>query len=424
MWLALLPLEQYHTGAMDGDSLRATPVVTAFVCRRGSVLLLRRSERVGTYRGQWAGVSGYVERPPVAQARVELAEEVGLRRSDARLRGMGPPVVVADARAARSWLIFPFLFQLRPGATIRTDWETAHTRWVRPEEVGDHKTVPGLSRALWRAWPPWGADRFWEEMEAVATDAVTGATDLALRALRAVARVRGASRERGLRALASLHPSMGIFPHLAARVLQEELRPAALAREIGAATVESARRAREMLAGRKRLLTLSASRAVKEALLGWDGEIVVCESRPKREGIALARELAQSGARVTVIADAALGVHVPRCDAVIVGADAIGDGFLVNKVGTRAAVLLAKEAGVSAYAVAQTHKVSPARWPHALGRQEAADLARVSGARVDNAVFDATPLQWFSAVITERGRLTKRMLREVRRQLAGTDLLV
>ncbi|GAI08379.1 unnamed protein product, partial [marine sediment metagenome] len=45
----------------------------------GEILLLRRSERVGSYRGRWAGVSGYIEKTPDEQAMVEIEEETSLR---------------------------------------------------------------------------------------------------------------------------------------------------------------------------------------------------------------------------------------------------------------------------------------------------------------------------------------------------------
>ena len=171
------------------------------------------------------------------------------------------------------------------------------------------------------------------------------------------------------------------------------------------------------------MLTHSASRACREALAMWaDGgkEVVVTESRPKREGVALARDLASAGLGVTLVSDAEMGVFVPRCDAVLVGADAISaEDQLINKAGTRLAVLAAREAGVPAYAVAQTHKVCPEGWPLALTPQEPSDLARVSGVRVANIAFDATPISWFTAVFSERGPLTAGLLTRTRRRLGG-----
>lgn len=408
---------------MREEIVNAIPVVTAFAYRRGKVLLLRRSERVRTHRGKWAGASGYVERPPLAQARVELREEAGVARGDAALRGIGRPLVVRDAEADCVWLVFTFLFRLREGTRVRTDWESVESAWVRPGELEGLDTVPGLAAGLARVWPPWGGARFWGEMEEIACDTVSGATELALRGLRVVGRVRGSDRRRALDAFASLHPSMGVFPHLAARGLRGRAAPERLARELEAATWDSARHAARALGRYGCVLTHSASRACREALLMWgkDGrEVVVTESRPKREGVALARELAGGGLRVTLISDAQMGLFVHRCDAVVVGADAIdGEGHVVNKAGTRLAVLAAREAGVPVYGVAQTHKICPPEWPVALTPQDPADLARVRGVRVANVAFDATPMSWFRRVFTEKGPLTRELLARTRRALAG-----
>jgi len=126
-----------------------TEVVTVFVTRGPDLLVLRRSERVGTYRGLWAGVSGYLERSdPEAQARVELAEELGLGDGDVVLLAAGAPIAIDDPASGRSWLVHPFLFGLKPGASPRLDWEHVELLWIRPEEMRSLKTVPGL----WEAW--------------------------------------------------------------------------------------------------------------------------------------------------------------------------------------------------------------------------------------------------------------------------------
>ena len=413
------------TAAMRAASLDAIPVVTVFLYRRGKVLLLRRSDRVSTYRGRWAGVAGYLERHPVEQARLELKEEVGVSGEDVALQGIGSPLLVRDPSVEKPWLVFTFLFRLKDGVRLTTDWETAAAEWVPPAEVARRDTVPGLADGLARVWPPWGQACFWREMEQVATDTTTGATDLAIRGLRLVSRLRGVSRRRGLSAYAAFHPSMGIFPHLAARALGGTMSLRALARELDRATAASAGAAAELLQQCRRVLTHSASRACREALLRWwqpGREVVVTESRPKSEGVSLARDLARAGLRVTLTSDAAVGVFVPRCDAVLVGADAIGgDDQLINKAGTRLIGLAAKESGIPCYAVAQTHKICPEDWPLALAPQEPRDLATVRQARVSNIAFDATPLSWFAEVVTERGPLTAALLAAVRRRLGSWE---
>jgi translation initiation factor 2B subunit (eIF-2B alpha/beta/delta family)/ADP-ribose pyrophosphatase YjhB (NUDIX family) len=434
--------------AMLSNPPELVPVVTAFPYRGGKVLLLRRSHRVSTYQGKWSGVSGYLERPPLMQARRELAEEVGVSRRQAALRGIGLPLPVEDQLARRNWLVFPFLFALGPRARarpegglrprVRLDWESLEAAWARPEELGGFDTVPGLAAALARVWPPWGGQGFWEEMEAIASDTEQGATALALRGLRAAARLRGAARRRGLRAFAALHPSMGLFPHLAARALAGEAAPAALARTLHTATLRSAQRAAGGLRRLQRVLTHSASQACQEALATWGKEgreVVVTESRPRREGVAMARALAGAGLKVTLITEAQIGLFLTRCDALVVGADAItGDDHLINKAGTRLAVMAALECGVPAYAVAQTFKICPPGWPTVLTPQDPADVARVSGPRAEpalraslrvaNIAFDSTPLAWFRTVFTEQGPLSKALLARTRRGLArGSRLL-
>ena len=57
-------------------SLPPRAVVTSFLQHEGKILVLRRSERVSTYRGCWAGVSGSIDgrRTPEQQARLEIRE--------------------------------------------------------------------------------------------------------------------------------------------------------------------------------------------------------------------------------------------------------------------------------------------------------------------------------------------------------------
>jgi 8-oxo-dGTP diphosphatase len=132
-------------------------VVTCFLLRRGAagdeILLLRRSQQVGTYRGRWAGVSGYLEEAdPLAQAYREVEEEVGLAPDEVSLLRTGEPLEVVDAEAGRRWIVHPFLFEVGPDAEVRVDWEHTEARWVRPEDVFAFESVPQLAEALMRVY--------------------------------------------------------------------------------------------------------------------------------------------------------------------------------------------------------------------------------------------------------------------------------
>ena len=137
-------------------------VVTCFLLRAGSggdeVLILRRSGQVGTYRGRWAGVSGYVEAEPLAQARREIVEETGLAPEETTLLKEGEPLAFRDEELNVRWVVHPFLFRVPPDASISVDWEHVEARWVRPEQLSEYETVPRLKEALARVYPQTESD--------------------------------------------------------------------------------------------------------------------------------------------------------------------------------------------------------------------------------------------------------------------------
>ena len=130
-------------------------VVTCFLEHNGQIMILRRSERVGTYRGKWAGVSGYIEAgtAPLQQALTELEEEVGLGEDDVELVQEGKPLEVVDSELGRKWIVHPFRFRVLKPDRIRIDWEHAEAKWIAPEDIGRHETVPGLLEAWQRVAP-------------------------------------------------------------------------------------------------------------------------------------------------------------------------------------------------------------------------------------------------------------------------------
>ena len=137
--------------------LKETKVVTCFLKRRqqghDEILLLRRSQHVGTYRGRWAGVSGYLEAPPHEQALKEIGEEAGLGLDEVTLVRKGKPLAVVDEGLGRRWLIHPYLFEVRHPEKIAIDWEHTEARWIKPEDMASYKTVPGLKEALEAVYP-------------------------------------------------------------------------------------------------------------------------------------------------------------------------------------------------------------------------------------------------------------------------------
>lgn len=123
-------------------------VVTCLLEHDGKVLLLKRSNLVGTYQGLWGGVAGYVEdyEDPYDTALKEISQETRVGLEAITLIKKGDPIEVLDTYEGKryDWIVYPFLFHIQDKALVRIDWEHDEYRWVYPSEVKKLDTVPGL----------------------------------------------------------------------------------------------------------------------------------------------------------------------------------------------------------------------------------------------------------------------------------------
>ncbi|EAT17085.1 NUDIX pyrophosphatase [Desulfuromonas acetoxidans] len=127
-------------------------VVTAFIRSHGKILLLQRSQKVGSYRGCWAGVSGYLEQDTaLQQALTEIREETGLQATQVALQVEAAVLEVKDSDLNRCWRVHPFLFELDDDtADIHIDWEHDGYQWLDPNNMRQLETVPLLIEAYQR----------------------------------------------------------------------------------------------------------------------------------------------------------------------------------------------------------------------------------------------------------------------------------
>ncbi len=141
-------------GVVELPDVRARPVVSAVLRNRGRILIVRRSEAVGSFQGRWSAVSGYIEgrEDPRDRAVREVREETGLRRLVHRATGQ-PVLARTDGTA---YLVHPFLFEV-PSRTVRLDWENVDHAWIRPADLGRYDTVPRLEEVVASVLPSTGS---------------------------------------------------------------------------------------------------------------------------------------------------------------------------------------------------------------------------------------------------------------------------
>ncbi|WP_435362888.1 NUDIX domain-containing protein [Haloarchaeobius sp. DYHT-AS-18] len=411
-----------------------THVVTAFLRNEGTVLLLRRSDAVGTYTGQWGGVSGFAEDAPDEQVLVEIAEETGLDEAAVELIGTGTPVRFTDEELDRNWVVHPYLFDCETQDVTLSD-EHDEYEWVSPTEIPRRDAVPELWTAYQRVAPT---------VRDITADDQHGAAYLSLRALE-VLRDRagllvqeGADDDEawdeltdlGLRLLRA-RPSMAVLKNRVNRALASADQSAAsleqhaidgIHRAVTADT-DAAVRAGALISDRT-VLTLSRSGTVLGALRdGAPMELFVAESRPGGEGVAVAEALVDEYP-VTLLTDAGVAhtVATEDVDAVLVGADTVlPDGTVVNKTGTRAAALAAAHEEIPLYVVCSTDKVSTEETVNLETGRRSAVYDGDAPISVSNPVFDETPPHLVDTIVTERGDLDSKDVREVAEELASLE---
>lgn len=176
--------------------------------------------------------------------------------------------------------------------------------------------------------------------------------------------------------------------------------------------------------------TLSRSGTVEAVLarLALGGEhhvrrVIVAESRPGGEGVAAARALAEAGLTVTLVPDAAVGTFVGEVSAVVLGADSVrADGAVVNKVGSYPLALVAHEAGVPVYVLAETLKIAAPDFPLVLEQLEWPEMAQpVPGVALRSVGFELVPARLVTTVVTETGVLDRAQIAQRARE-AGAAL--
>eukprot|EP01102_Stenamoeba_stenopodia_P007750 TRINITY_DN2182_c0_g2_i2.p1 TRINITY_DN2182_c0_g2~~TRINITY_DN2182_c0_g2_i2.p1 ORF type:complete len:211 (+),score=34.23 TRINITY_DN2182_c0_g2_i2:89-721(+) len=188
----------------SGTSTASSPRGSFSSANIDSLLILRRSDKVRTYQGLWAGVSGSVEEAadnndPIRCSMREITEEISFKfpfrwSFVSSLEGVQlpepPPIVQAQStdidesinivrmnilRRGNSfeieapqyntlWVVHPFLYDVSIASgplskssysaireNVAFDWEHCETKWITPADffnLPDDKLAPRLKQSL------------------------------------------------------------------------------------------------------------------------------------------------------------------------------------------------------------------------------------------------------------------------------------
>lgn len=127
--------------------MRSTKIVTSFIKDNEKLLILKRSNKVKSMKGLWAGIIEKNEEP-LKRAKIEIFEEVGITEDMITLVKTSEEMRINSPQYENhEWEIFPFLFEAK-NPIIKLNWENSEFKWINVEELENYETVPSLQKVL------------------------------------------------------------------------------------------------------------------------------------------------------------------------------------------------------------------------------------------------------------------------------------
>jgi len=258
-------------------------------------------------------------------------------------------------------------------------------------------------------------------VDALRRDNRSGASELLGRAIEVLRAARHSGPLALLRvapALCAAQPSMAAIWNAAGLALRDDGEAALerFARQVAHAPRALARFALSALEPPRRgeavkIVTCSASGSVRVCLVALAARgpvhVACAEGRPAMEGRDMAAALGAAGLEVTLYTDAAIAAALDHAAAVLVGADAVGPAWIINKAGTDQLAAAAAQRGVPVYVAASRDKfVGPPLDDHLrlrTGPTEEVWSEPPAGVAVANPYFERTPLDLVTALVTDVG---------------------
>ena len=130
--------------------MSSTRIVTSFIKNNNKILILKRSNKVRSMKGLWAGVSGIIENneKPLDRAKIEIFEEIGIKENKIKLIKNVEKVIISSPQYENhEWEVFSFLFETKD-VKIKLNWENSEFKWIEIDEIKNYETVPNLDKIL------------------------------------------------------------------------------------------------------------------------------------------------------------------------------------------------------------------------------------------------------------------------------------
>jgi len=143
-------LPHFPDGRINYTNSNKAAVLTCFLKYKDKILLLKRSQKVGDYKGKWHGIGGYYDelKPLEEIVKKEIKEELGIGSKNIRSFKIAKTYRFKDKKINKTWFVHPVLIELKNKPKIKLDWEHQKYQWIKPEELKKFDFVPNLDKLL------------------------------------------------------------------------------------------------------------------------------------------------------------------------------------------------------------------------------------------------------------------------------------
>ena len=140
---------------------------------------------------------------------------------------------------------------------------------------------------------------------------------------------------------------------------------------------------------------------------GKQFEVYNTETRPLFQGRKTAKQLKNSGIKVTMFVDSAVNVALSggekKVDKIFLGADALLKKGIINKIGSEVIAQLAKNKKIPVYIIADSWKFTKSKIPLENRKLNEVWDKAPKNIKIKNPAFEFVPKKYISGIITEFG---------------------
>ena len=139
-------MPHFEDGRIDYHNAKKAFVITCFARHNDEILLLKRSDKVWTYKNKWNVVAGYIDeiKPLRQKALEELNEETKITKEKVKKISIAEPFEFNDKDIGITFVVHPVLIELKEKPKIELDFEHIEAKWVKKDDLGEYDAVPNM----------------------------------------------------------------------------------------------------------------------------------------------------------------------------------------------------------------------------------------------------------------------------------------